>query len=133
VIDDTNALRARLLQWAEIESLKRILVAHGLSIEDNPGRCCASLPARWLEGKPSTALPRRNRHMAITGSCHCGKTAVRIDGEVPEQITRCTCSFCAKRGVLLAYFEPQQFHPTVLSANDAVYRWQTKQVARLAS
>ena len=36
VIDDTNALRAQLLQWAEIESLKCILVAHGLPIEENP-------------------------------------------------------------------------------------------------
>ena len=35
LIDDTNALRAQLLQWAEIESLKRILVSHGSPIEEN--------------------------------------------------------------------------------------------------
>ena len=67
--------------------------------------------------------------MIITGSCHCGKTAFRIDGELPEQLTRCTCSFCAKRGALLAYFEPRQFQATALAADDAVYRWRTKQVA----
>lgn len=36
MIEDTNALRAQLLQWAEIESLKRILVSHGSTIEENP-------------------------------------------------------------------------------------------------
>jgi hypothetical protein len=36
MIKDANALRAQLMQWAEIESLKRILVSHGSPIEDNP-------------------------------------------------------------------------------------------------
>jgi len=67
--------------------------------------------------------------MSITGSCHCGKTVFRVDIEIPAQLTRCTCSFCAKRGALLTYCEPQQFHPTVQAADDGVYRWQTRQVA----
>jgi hypothetical protein len=36
MIEDTNALRTQLLQWAEIESLKCILVAHGSPIEGDP-------------------------------------------------------------------------------------------------
>ncbi len=36
VIEDKKALRAQLLQWAEIDSLIRILVSHGSPIEDNP-------------------------------------------------------------------------------------------------
>lgn len=36
IIEDTNALRAQLLQWAGIDSLKCILVAHGSPIEDKP-------------------------------------------------------------------------------------------------
>jgi hypothetical protein len=36
IIEDTNALRAQLLQWAGIESLKRIIVSHGSPIEGNP-------------------------------------------------------------------------------------------------
>jgi hypothetical protein len=36
IIEDTNALRAQLLQWAGIDSLKCILVAHGSPIEENP-------------------------------------------------------------------------------------------------
>jgi hypothetical protein len=36
VIEDKNALRLQLLQWAEIDSLVRVLVSHGSPIEDNP-------------------------------------------------------------------------------------------------
>ena len=36
MVEDTDALRAQLLEWAGIESLKRILVSHGAPIEDNP-------------------------------------------------------------------------------------------------
>lgn len=66
--------------------------------------------------------------MPITGSCHCGQIAFRIDGEIPRALTRCTCSFCAKRGALVAYYPPQQFSVTA-DAGDAVYRWNTRQVA----
>ncbi len=34
--DDIKALRGQLLQWAGIDSLKRILVSHGSSIENDP-------------------------------------------------------------------------------------------------
>ena len=30
--------------------------------------------------------------MPLTGHCHCGRTAFEIDGELPEKLTRCTCS-----------------------------------------
>jgi len=36
VIEDTNALREQLLQWAGIDSLKCILVSHGSPIEEDP-------------------------------------------------------------------------------------------------
>jgi hypothetical protein len=67
--------------------------------------------------------------MPITGSCHCGKSAFRIEGEIPAQLTRCTCSFCAKRGALMAYYPPAQFAITTLANTGAIYRWNTKQVA----
>ena len=67
--------------------------------------------------------------MAITGSCHCGSIAFRIEGEIPPELTRCTCSFCAKRGTLYAYFEPRQFQLTKAGSDDAIYRWNTKLVA----
>jgi len=66
--------------------------------------------------------------MTITGSCHCGNTAFSIEGELPASLTRCTCSFCAKRGALVAYYQPGQFAMTETSG-DAIYRWNTKLVA----
>jgi hypothetical protein len=49
LIKDPNALRAQLLQWAEIESLQCILVSHGSPIEANPRGTLREL-ARSLGG-----------------------------------------------------------------------------------
>ena len=43
MIEDTNALRDQLLQWAEIESLNRVLVSHGSPIEESPGETLRDL------------------------------------------------------------------------------------------
>ena len=67
--------------------------------------------------------------MAITGQCHCGKIAFRIDAEIPPTLTRCTCSFCAKRGALLAYYQPDQFQLTHGADAGGTYRWNTRMVA----
>ena len=67
--------------------------------------------------------------MTITGSCHCGHIVFRIEGELPEKVTRCTCSFCSKRGALWAYYEPGQFQVISPATDDATYRWHTKLVA----
>ena len=45
VIEDTNALRIQLLQWAEIESLKCILVSHGSPIDEKPRQTLRDLAA----------------------------------------------------------------------------------------
>jgi hypothetical protein len=66
--------------------------------------------------------------MALKGHCHCGRNAFEVEGELPEKLTRCTCSFCSKRGALWAYFEPSQFKAAEANS-DAVYRWRTKMVA----
>ena len=67
--------------------------------------------------------------MTIKGSCHCGKTTFEIDADIPPALTRCTCSFCAKRGALYAYFQPEQFRLLSPQDNVATYRWNTKLVA----
>ena len=64
----------------------------------------------------------------LKGSCHCGRVAFQIDGDLPVALTRCTCSFCSKRGHLIAYYEPSQLEVTVSTA-DAVYRWNTRLVS----
>ena len=67
--------------------------------------------------------------MTIAGSCHCGKTAFQIEGELPANLTRCTCSFCSKRGALWAYYQPSQFQVTTSATDDATYRWNSQLVA----
>ena len=66
--------------------------------------------------------------MALTGRCHCGRNAFKIAGELPDKLTRCTCSLCAKRGHLYAYFRPEQLE-VVQADSDTVYRWNSKLVA----
>ena len=66
--------------------------------------------------------------MPITGTCHCGKSAFEIDGAILSKLTRFTCSFCAKRGTLYAYYEPAQFRLKTPTADVATYRWSTKKV-----
>ena len=66
--------------------------------------------------------------MSLTGHCHCGRTAFEIASALPKELTRCTCSFCSKRGLLYAYVSPDQLSVTQADS-DAVYRWNTKKVA----
>ena len=61
----------------------------------------------------------------IKAQCHCGNIAFEIDGEMPEKLTRCTCSFCAKRGALLAYFRPDQIETHKAGGAGRTYRWNT--------
>ena len=67
----------------------------------------------------------------ITGRCHCGDIAFQIDGDIPAELTRCTCSFCSKRGHLYAYFEPSKFVRTFPQdrATEATYFWNSKLVS----
>jgi hypothetical protein len=55
IIDDTRSLRAQLLQWAEIESLKRILVSHGSPIEQDPQEALRRLARSLEERAPAGA------------------------------------------------------------------------------
>ena len=61
--------------------------------------------------------------MAVKGSCHCKSTTFEVS-EAPQTVTRCTCSFCSKRGALWAYYEPSQVKIEP-QRSTAAYRWQT--------
>lgn len=63
----------------------------------------------------------------VKGRCHCGKTAFRIDAELPKSVTRCTCSICSKRGALYAYYRPEQC--SVSAHADQIYRWGSQLVS----
>lgn len=65
--------------------------------------------------------------MTITGHCHCGRNAFTIDADLPDTLTACTCSICAPRGALYAYFRADQFR-IVRADSDAVYRWHSNPV-----
>lgn len=43
--------------------------------------------------------------MKYTGSCHCGKVAFEVTGELTE-VMACNCSLCSRRGSLL-WFVPR--------------------------
>lgn len=66
--------------------------------------------------------------MTIKASCHCGATRFELD-EAPASVTRCTCSFCSKRGALWAYYKPAQFRLTTPIEQVATYRWGSKTIA----
>lgn len=44
--------------------------------------------------------------MKHAGSCHCGRIAFEVDGEINE-VTDCNCSLCRRRGGLL-WFGPRE-------------------------
>lgn len=65
--------------------------------------------------------------MTIKGSCHCGANRFEIE-TAPESVTRCTCSICAKKGALYAYY-PVDAVKFETPTSFATYRWQSKTVA----
>lgn len=44
--------------------------------------------------------------MQYRGSCHCGKVAYEVEGEISEAYS-CNCSLCTRRGGLL-WFAPRE-------------------------
>lgn len=54
--------------------------------------------------------------MKYQGSCHCGKVALEVEGEIGSALS-CNCSMCSRRGSLL-WFVPRD-NLTLLTAEDA--------------
>jgi hypothetical protein len=48
MVEDKNALRAQILQWADIPSLQRILVSHGSVIAEDPRQTLRELAASLI-------------------------------------------------------------------------------------
>jgi hypothetical protein len=46
--------------------------------------------------------------MQYRGSCHCGKVAYEVEGEVKEAYS-CNCSLCSRRGSLLWFVPRDKF------------------------
>ncbi|MGH6862123.1 MAG: GFA family protein [Phyllobacterium sp.] len=58
--------------------------------------------------------------MRIHASCHCGAIKFELS-DAPASVTRCTCTFCTKRGALWAYYLPDQVVLDAAPQADAVY------------
>lgn len=54
------------------------------------------------------------------GSCHCGKIAFEVEGEI-EQLTECNCSICVKRGYLFWFVAREQLRFTLPKTDLATY------------
>jgi hypothetical protein len=54
--------------------------------------------------------------MKYNGSCHCGKVAFEVEGELTSALA-CNCSICQRKGSLLWFLPRSSF--TLLSPDDA--------------
>ena len=59
--------------------------------------------------------------MKYRGSCHCGKVAFDVEGEIKEAYS-CNCSLCARRGSLLWFAPRKDF--TLLRGEDDLTTYQ---------
>lgn len=44
--------------------------------------------------------------MIIKARCHCGSTEIELTN-APPRVIECNCTFCSKRGILAAYYDPE--------------------------
>jgi len=60
--------------------------------------------------------------MKYKGSCHCGRIAFEVEGDL-KQVMECNCSICAKRGSLHWFMPRQQLRLATPAASLATYRF----------
>lgn len=60
--------------------------------------------------------------MKHKGSCHCGRIAFEVEGEIPE-VMSCNCSICQRKGALM-WFVPRSAVQLLTPAQDmATYKF----------
>lgn len=60
--------------------------------------------------------------MPVKGRCHCGAIQFEV-AEMPTELTDCNCSFCVRRGGLVAYYKSDQFKLTTARDRVWTYQW----------
>jgi hypothetical protein len=60
--------------------------------------------------------------MTYQGSCHCGRVAFQLEGEVRDAID-CNCSLCHRRGGPLAFFPREALTLTTPESDMGTYRF----------
>jgi hypothetical protein len=66
--------------------------------------------------------------MKHAGSCHCGRIAFELDGDVTEALD-CNCSICRRKGALLAFFPREALQLSTPESDMATYRFNKEQIA----
>jgi hypothetical protein len=57
--------------------------------------------------------------MAFEGSCHCGKVTFTVEADTPKAAITCNCSYCRRKGLLLAFFPRTAF--TLTKGEDSTF------------
>jgi len=52
---------------------------------------------------------QERKHMIYKGSCHCGRVAFEVEGELNEAMA-CNCSICSRKGSLLWFVPRDRLH-----------------------
>jgi hypothetical protein len=58
--------------------------------------------------------------MKYKGSCHCGKVAFEVEGELDGAMS-CNCSMCSRKGSLLWFVPRDQLHVVTSEENIGTY------------
>jgi hypothetical protein len=58
--------------------------------------------------------------MHHTGSCHCGRIAFEVDGDIDSALD-CNCSICRRRGSLLWFVPAERFRLLTPAADASTY------------
>ena len=58
--------------------------------------------------------------MIYTGSCHCGRIAFQVEGEI-GQVMECNCSHCSRKGYLLWFVPREQLRLATPERDMATY------------
>ena len=58
--------------------------------------------------------------MIYKGSCHCGKVAFEVEGEITEAMS-CNCSMCSRRGSLLWFVPRDKLHLLTPEEDASIY------------
>ncbi|AYH43054.1 GFA family protein [Azoarcus sp. DN11] len=65
--------------------------------------------------------------MIYKGSCHCGRTAFEVEGEL-TQVLDCNCSICVRKGALLWFVPRDRLRLLTPDENLATYTFNTHKI-----
>ncbi|GGA90783.1 aldehyde-activating protein [Brucella endophytica] len=68
--------------------------------------------------------------MQYHGSCHCGEVRYKVDIDLSQPIV-CNCSYCSRRGSILAFTPAENFEMEKGEKKLTEYRFNTKKIEHL--